>query len=187
MSDSSYFHFKFLTQSSIVYLVWKSNKFLVKPFSDRKNFFDQISKNLFIVFTGITRSADNIAKTYTKNLKDKKNYIREILNHVEIAKEIIKKKNKDEFGYLLGETWNVKKKIGSFVSNSKIDFIYNKGIKAGAIGGKLLGAGSGGFILFYVKDNNKKKFLKTFSRYVVSPIEFSYSGSSIIYDKNNSS
>lgn len=88
-----------------------SNKFLVKPFSDRKNFFHQISKNLFIVFTGITRSADKIAKTYTINLKDKKNYIREILNHVEIAKEIIKKKNKDEFGYLLSETWNVKKKL----------------------------------------------------------------------------
>lgn len=164
-----------------------SNKFLVKPFADRKSFFDQISKNLFIVFTGITRSADNIAKTYITNLKDKKNYIREILNHVEIAKEIIKKKNKDEFGYLLSETWNVKKKIGSSVSNSKIDFIYNKGIKAGAIGGKLLGAGSGGFILFYVKDNNKKKFLKTFSKYILYPIEFSYSGSSIIYDKNNSS
>lgn len=163
-----------------------SNKFLVKPFSDRKNFFHQISKNLFIVFTGITRSADKIAKTYTINLKDKKNYIREILNHVEIAKEIIKKKNKDEFGYLLSETWNVKKKIGSSVSNSKIDFIYNKGINAGAIGGKLLGAGSGGFILFYVKDDNKKKFLNAFSKYVVNPIEFSYSGSSIIYSQNNS-
>lgn len=79
-----------------------------------------------------------------------------------------------------------KKKIGSSVSNSKIDFIYNKGINAGAIGGKLLGAGSGGFILFYVKDDNKKKFLNAFSKYVVNPIEFSYSGSSIIYSQNNS-
>ena len=162
-----------------------SNKFLVKPFINKQNFFEQLSKNLFIVFSGITRSADDIAKTYTLNLKDKKNYIREILNHVEIAKEIIKKNNKDEFGYLLGETWNVKKKIGNSVSNPEIDFLYNKGIRSGALGGKLLGAGNGGFLLFYVKNNNKKKFLKDFSKNVVIPVEFSYGGSSIIYNQSN--
>jgi len=163
----------------------KINKFKVLPLLKKKNFFNRLSKNLFIVFSGISRNADQISKSYTSNLKNKKQYIDEILSHVNIAKKIIKNEDRDEFGRLLGETWNVKKKLGKIVTNQKIDFLYNKGLQSGALGGKLLGAGSGGFILFYVKDGNKEKFFKAFSNKIIIPIEFSYEGSSIILSSKN--
>ncbi len=158
----------------------KINKFKVLSLIKKKFFFNKLSKNLFIVFSGISRNADLISKSYTTNLKNKNQYIREILAHVNLAKKIIKNGDTDEFGRLLGETWNVKKKLGKIITNQKIDFLYKKGLNSGALGGKLLGAGSGGFILFYVKDENKAKFFRAFSKKIIIPIEFSYEGSSII-------
>ena len=75
------------------------------------------------------------------------------------------------FGLLLNETWKIKKNLSSKVSNPKIERIYNKGIKAGASGGKLLGAGGGGFILFYVK-KNQKKFKDNMKKYIIYLFNF---------------
>ena len=88
--------------------------------------------------------------------------------------------NLDEFGYILNEAWKIKKKTSSNVSNNKIDEIYEKGIKNGALGGKLLGAGNGGFLLFYVKSKNKKKLISAMRNYLYVPFKFSDKGSEII-------
>ena len=69
------------------------------------------------------------------------------------------------FGRLLNDMWKIKKSTSSKVSNKTLDKIYDKGIKAGALGGKLLGAGNGGFLLFYVKKENKK-FLSTLKKII---------------------
>jgi len=81
---------------------------------------------------------------------------------------------------LLGKTWELKKKLLGDLSNSTIDKLYEKGIKAGASGGKLLGAGAGGFILFYVKNKYKKIFLNKMKKNIVVDFKFCNEGSKII-------
>ena len=100
-----------------------------------------------------------------------------------IAKKSIQIFNKDLkediFGELLAENWDLKKKLDINVSNSAIDKIYKKGISSGAIGGKLLGAGAGGFLLFYVKKNNHSEFRKKMINNKIIDFEIYNQGSSI--------
>ena len=98
------------------------------------------------------------------------------------AYEIIKQQDYISFGKLLHETWLQKKKLHKSVSNVVINEIYNKAMDAGASGGKLLGAGAGGFILFYVPMTKKKNFLNSFKKHQVVQFEFSNNGSKIIYN-----
>ena len=90
-----------------------------------------------------------------------------------------KKINFDKIGLLLDKMWKIKKKLSKNVSNTKIDKIYNLAKKNGALGGKLLGAGSGGFLLFYVKNQKIKKFNKSMRPYQVIDFKFSSDGSKI--------
>jgi D-glycero-alpha-D-manno-heptose-7-phosphate kinase len=130
---------------------------LDKIFS-KNNSANELMENIYLVFTGINRTAQFIAESYIHKLNDKNKDMHEIIKHVDIAYNYLRDKNYDNFGYLLNETWMIKKNLSHKVSNPKINDIYNLGIKSGAYGGKLLGAGGGGFILFYVPKKNQKKF-----------------------------
>jgi D-glycero-alpha-D-manno-heptose-7-phosphate kinase len=130
---------------------------LDKIFS-KNNSANELMENIYLVFTGINRTAQFIAESYIHKLNDKNKDIHEIIKHVDIAYNYLRNKNYDNFGYLLNETWMIKKNLSRKVSNPKINDIYNSGIKSGAYGGKLLGAGGGGFVLFYVPKKNQKKF-----------------------------
>lgn len=160
----------------------RNGKFIVKKIFKNKKIIENFSKNFFIVYTKINRTAKVVADTYVKSLvKDKEKDMFAVMKHVEIAKKLLKKNQFDEFGLLLNETWNIKKRLSKKVSNSYIDFLYAKGIKSGAIGGKLLGAGGGGFVLFYVPKNNQSKFKKLMLNHIVFPVNFTTSGSEIVY------
>ena len=89
----------------------------------------------------------------------------------------------DDFGNLLHESWIEKKYLSSNISNSKIDNIYNFAIKNGALGVKLLGAGGGGFLLFYVPKNMQRKFFNAFKKKVIIPFKFNNEGSEIMFNK----
>ena len=159
----------------------------VKPILKDLNILKDFSSRLFIVFTGIKRTANYIAKTYVKKLNNSSSKdILEILQHVSIAKNLLKNKNFDDIGLLLSEAWKIKKSLSVSVSSYKIDEIYNLGIKNGATGGKLLGAGGGGFILFYVAKDNQKYFINRMKDFILIPIEFESKGSQIIFNDNNS-
>jgi len=146
---------------------------------DQKFFFN----NMFLVFTGISRYSHGVANSYVKKSNTiNKNYLYEILNLVKEAKILLKNKSFDDFGRLLHETWLLKKKLSIIVSNKNIDDLYDVGLRAGATGGKLLGAGGGGFFLFYVKRENHENFIKSFKRNVVIPIQLSNEGSEIIFN-----
>ena len=146
---------------------------------DQKFFFN----NMFLVFTGISRYSHGVANSYVKKSNTiNKNYLYEILNLVKEAKILLKNKSFDDFGRLLHETWLLKKKLSIIVSNKNIDDLYDVGLRAGATGGKLLGAGGGGFFLFYVKRKNHENFIKSFKRNVVIPIQLSNEGSEIIFN-----
>ena len=85
---------------------------------------------------------------------------------------------------MLHESWLRKKSLSSKITNSSIDDIYDKAIKKGALGGKLLGAGGGGFLLLYVPKFKQKNFLKNFNKFVHIPFDFENTGSKIIFKHN---
>ena len=108
----------------------------------------------------------------------------ELIKLVAEAKKIIKNENFDQFGNLLHESWILKKSISKKISTDKIDMIYDEAIKQGAEGGKLLGAGGGGFLIFYVPKEKQKKFLKNLKKVVTINFNFTNQGSSIIHNSN---
>jgi D-glycero-alpha-D-manno-heptose-7-phosphate kinase len=140
----------------------------------------KLEKNLFLVFTGLTRKADDIEKKKIKRIKINFKYLDKINEISEFAYKLLKKNKIDEVGKLLAETWELKKKLIGGLSNKTIDDLYEKGISAGASGGKLLGAGAGGFLLFYVESKYKKLFLSKMKKNKVVDFEFSLEGSKII-------
>jgi len=152
-------------------------KIKVQPLDSLKK---QLEKNLFMVFTGITRRAEKIEKKKIRRIKNNFKYLNKINSISKEAYQVLKKGNLDRIGTLLNETWQIKKKLQGSVSNKIIDRIYNEGIKAGSTGGKLLGAGAGGFILFYVKKKYKKKFLHKMSKYKIVKFKLQNEGSKII-------
>jgi len=165
-------------------IVFKGNTYKVNKIKCKKSFQDNLNKKLFLLYTGKSRTAEKITRSYTNKLKNnKKQNINKILNFVSEAKKIIKDNNTDDFGYLLNETWYQKRELSKIVSSSKIDELYTKGKNNGALGGKLLGAGGGGFLLFYVDTKNKEKFLNAFKKKVIVPIQLSEKGSEIIFNE----
>ena len=137
--------------------------FDVQPITIKKKTLSKLNKNLLLVYTGIRRTAHDIARGYVDKLnKSKKSHILHISSFVEEAEKILRKGNVNNFGNLLHESWLEKKNLSSAITNSSIDEIYNNAIKKGALGGKLLGAGGGGFFLFYVPYFRQKNFIKYF-------------------------
>jgi len=146
----------------------------------RPNFdIKKLVNNLFLVYTGVKRTASDIeSKKFSPNNKKNMKYLDNINQlSFEAYKCFAKSKNIDFFGELLHQTWLQKKKIHKVVSNNIIDEIYERGIEAGAGGGKLLGAGAGGFVLFYVDQKKHIKFLKAFNKKNYLKFNIDYSGS----------
>ena len=157
--------------------------FYVKPIKLKKKVMLQLNKNLLLVYTGLKRTAHQIAKEYVNKLEGvKRSHILEILNFVNEGEIALKNGNLNNFGELLNESWLAKKGLSPTISNHKIDEIYNFAIKKGALGGKLLGAGGGGFFLFYVPQSKKSNFIKNFKKFVTIPFKFTYEGRKILYN-----
>ena len=163
----------------------KDNSIQIKKIKRNKNI-SILESNLVLFYSGISRTAHTIASGYVNKLTNsKKEYIKNIIEHVDEGERIIMSKNIDDFGELLHSAWILKKKLSKSISNSKIDNLYEKAIKSGAQGGKLLGAGGGGFLLMYMKKNYRKKFLKKFPKVVEIPFKFSNEGSQVIFKNLN--
>ena len=117
----------------------------------------RLNDNLMLFFTGFSRFSSDIQVEAEKSLKSKEAQLLEMLQLVDEAEQVLTSKTDlTEFGKLLDYTWKLKRGITSKVSTDSIDAIYDKAIKAGATGGKLLGAGGGGFLLFYVEADKQK-------------------------------
>jgi len=160
----------------------KFKEIVVEPiFCDEKNK-NLLESSLLLYFSGFSRTADKFAAKHINQIKNKKNDLREMLGLVDEGLSIFKNANQiNDFGRLLNEQWLLKKSISSNTSNSKIDDLYNLGIKNGALGGKLLGAGGGGFMLFYVPKSRQKKFKLKLKNFLNVPFKFDNIGSQIIY------
>ena len=104
---------------------------------------------------------------------------------IEGASVIKQGNNLDYIGELLSQSWEFKKSLNPLATNSRLDQIYTHARNSGAIGGKVLGAGGGGFMLFWLKDNNKNKFIERLENAVlVVPIKIKSMGSELIFDDN---
>lgn len=150
---------------------------------ERKKLLDH---NLMMFFTGFTRfSSDvqkaNAASSETKEAKEKR--LLEMLDLVDDAEDVLtnKERNLDDFGLLLDHTWKLKRQTGSAVSTSNIDALYQKGIEAGALGGKLLGAGGGGFLVFYVQPEKREALKAAMHDLLYVPFHFEDGGTRVLY------
>jgi D-glycero-alpha-D-manno-heptose-7-phosphate kinase len=137
-----------------------------------------LEKSLFLVDTSLSRKASLILKKQSKiyEIQSKIKLQRNIVEHAYLGKNFLIKGYNDEFGKLLSETWHLKKKLTKNINNSHLEEIYNLGLRSGAIGGKLLGAGGGGYFLFYVPIKNRKQFLGKFNSNKVKSVKFSKKG-----------
>lgn len=142
----------------------------------------EFQSHLMLFFTGFSRKASEIAEEQIKQTPKKARELKLMQAMVEEAISILsEEKPLVEFGKLLHETWELKRSLTSKISNQAIDDIYEQAIKAGAIGGKLLGAGGGGFMLFFVKPDNQPMVKEALKRYLYVPFSFEHLGSQIIY------
>lgn len=142
-----------------------------------------LNENLQLYFTGFTRfSAEIQAKNQGKK-EDRIPHLKEMRDLVEEAEKILvnKTENLNEFGRLLDYTWKLKKMAGKEISTNEIDELYRKGMRAGALGGKLLGAGGGGFLLFYVEPEAQGRVREAMKDLLHIPFQFENSGTRVIY------
>ena len=143
----------------------------------------QLDENLIMIFTGETRSASKILKDQSKEMSnvDKRLVVKKMVDMAYDLKDVLQNNDIDDFGRILHEGWLLKQSISAGISNETINTLYNKGLEAGALGGKLLGAGGSGFILFYCPKEKQEAFRKEMSSYQELPFKFDNSGSKIIY------
>lgn len=143
----------------------------------------QLNNNILLFFSGFTRFSSDIAEEQKKGIKEKNKELSEMLQLVDEAEKVLVNRHSDinEFGKLLDYTWKLKRGLTGQISTNSIDEIYERAKKAGAIGGKLLGAGGGGFMIFYVPEEYHKSVKYALSDLLYVPFQFEEEGSRIMY------
>lgn len=144
----------------------------------------RLNDNLMMFFTGFTRFSSDVQKLNEVGGKsDKVAMLREMFGLVDEAEKILvdSSKDLDGFGKLLDHTWRLKRRTGKAVSTDSIDSLYERGIKAGAIGGKLLGAGGGGFLIFYVPMEYQGNVKSAMGELLYIPFKFENGGTRVIH------
>lgn len=143
----------------------------------------QLNNNLMMFFTGFTRFSSEIQEANAAVRTDKKAQLREMLSLVDEAENVLidADRDLDDFGRLLDHTWKLKRQTGAAVSTNNIDKLYTDGIAAGAIGGKLLGAGGGGFMVFYVQPEYQSSVREAMKDLLYIPFEFEDGGTKVIH------
>ncbi|MBI5643608.1 MAG: kinase [Deltaproteobacteria bacterium] len=161
---------------------FKNGEIKVEPIIMNEDSLGRFQGRFMLFFTGLSRYSSEIAKEQVDNITKKKSELREMRGLVDEAYKILTSGSGDftEFGKLLNNTWRLKKSLSSRITNGKIDDMYEAAIRSGAVGGKLLGAGGGGFILFYVEPENREKVKNALKGYLHIPFEFDFNGSEII-------
>lgn len=143
----------------------------------------QLNNNLMMFFTGFVRFSSDVQKANAATKIDKTLQLKEMLSLVDDAEKILTDKagDLDDFGRLLDHTWKLKRQTGAAVSTDSIDELYAKGIAAGALGGKLLGAGGGGFLLFYVQPDRQDSVRHAMQDLMYIPFEFENGGTRVVH------
>ena len=159
----------------------KNQSYTVKPIIIERKRLQDLEGKLMLFFTGFSRFSSEIAQKHIQNIGKNDIVLKRMYELVDEAINLLQGEDDlSRFGDLLHETWNLKKTLSDSVSLSEIDEIYHKAIKNGAIGGKILGAGGGGFILFFVPKELQQKVRKALDDLIYVPFKFDNSGSKVV-------
>jgi len=166
---------------------YSDETFLVEPISILQKRKIDLNDNLMLFFTGLSRFSSDVAESQISNMSNCSSQMNELQSMVDDGIRILINTNTpiEEFGMLLNSAWQIKKSLSTMISNTKIDNLYETAIKAGAIGGKVLGAGGGGFVLFYVKPENQVKVKEALSGLTYVPFKFENTGSTVVVYQPN--
>lgn len=154
------------------------NPIIIHP--DRKK---KLNDNLLMFFTGFTRFSSDVQKANATGYAEKIKQLQRMHELVDEAERILEDKHSDldDFGRLLDKTWRLKRQTGGAITTDSIDGLYDRGIKAGATGGKLLGAGGGGFLVFYVVEDKKISVMEAMKDLLYIPFCFEDSGTQVVH------
>jgi len=165
----------------------------VKRILTSQNRFAELQQHLALYFTGFSRTASEVAQEQLRMTPHKEKELGMMLQLVNEAEAILTSPNHSlhDFGRLLHESWQIKRTLTQKISNASIDEIYEAGLSAGALGGKLLGAGGGGFMLFFVPPERREALRARLKKLLCVPFAFSNAGSQVVvyepeakYDKS---
>jgi len=154
----------------------------VRPMTLTRERIEELNSHLMLFYTGIKRTASNIAKSYVNDIEARKRQLRIMKDLLEESISILNSSQDiTGFGELLHEAWQGKRSLSSMVSNSDVDEIYDQAMSAGAIGGKLAGAGGGGFLVLFVPLSRQERVRERLNKLIYVPFKFEFAGSQIIF------
>lgn len=165
-------------------IIFENGSFIVQPLMISRYRIETLNKSLMLFFTGFTRLSSQIQKDIDFSQKIRE--LDEIRDLVDESVKILTNEdcNLKKFGQLLDLTWQLKRGLGNNVSNESIDLLYDRAKKAGAIGGKLLGAGGGGFLLLFVEPAYQKSVKEALGSLLCVPFSFENYGTQVIFNSN---
>jgi len=160
----------------------RDDSFRVVPLLVARDRLEELNNSLMLFYTGIRRTASEVAATYVPDISARARQLTRIREMVDEAMNILSGPGPlDRFGDLLDESWQLKRSLSGSVSNARVDEIYAAARGAGALGGKLLGAGGGGFILFYAPPERRRQVKEALRDLIWVPFNFDTGGSQIIF------
>jgi D-glycero-alpha-D-manno-heptose-7-phosphate kinase len=161
----------------------KDNSWTSKRIDVSHSYLSKLEQRLFLVYTGLSRSSSDITLGLLKDLSQKKSQMLRVVEMVSTSLEILNSESDlDIIGELLHESWLLKRSLNAFSSNSELDDIYDQALRAGALGGKILGAGGGGFFLFWLREDSIEDFRSKFRLGTHVPVKVSFEGSQIVHN-----
>ena len=165
----------------------RSGAFQVSPVIVKKQRIEELQSHLMLCFTGFSRIASEVAQSKIANLKKRELELHRMQGMVEQAVKILHSGSApiEEFGRLLHESWTYKKELSEKVSTPEIDALYEAALEAGATGGKILGAGGGGFLLLFVKPELRARVRERLKQLVHVPFGFDEAGSRVVLYQPN--
>ncbi|VVB51320.1 Galactokinase [uncultured archaeon] len=160
-----------------------TGKVAVEPIHLKKDTFEELQKNLLMFYTGDQRKTSAILEEQKKNMQseDKVETLKKMVALVGELRNALYNGDLNEFGQLLNQNWTLKQKLASKITNPQINAHYEKALKNGALGGKLLGAGGGGFLLFYCEEGKQDKLRNALTPLRELTFKFDTEGSKVIY------
>ena len=160
----------------------KSGEIIVNPMTLKQERLNELCNNFMLFFTGITRNAPDIAKTYVLEIEKRASQLRRMHDMVDEAINLISGNGDlDDVGRLLGDSWQEKRSMSQNITNDRIDNIYSRALSAGALGGKVSGAGGGGMMVFFVPESKRMTVRKALQDLLYIPFQFETAGSQIIF------
>jgi D-glycero-alpha-D-manno-heptose-7-phosphate kinase len=161
----------------------------VDPIICKPETIKKIEKSILVFYTGRTRNATDLLSEQSKNMdsSEKRKLMREMVKLAYEMKNLLESNDLDAIGELLDKNWKLKRQMATGITDAQIDDWYQQGISAGAKGGKLLGAGNGGFMMFFAPVDKHRDIVKAMGGLREIPFSFDQNGSQIVFYQPNTS